>query len=306
MAYASLSTIGGGGPGIFHERQEGALCAVHACNNLMQSRTFSEVGMAEIGREMDAQERLIGGAAAAEASNNVRDDGFFGIQVIKRALQNLPSPLLLMPIGSSEAGTAQSSPLGEIAFLLNRNEHWYTIRKLGSYWFDLNSTNEVPKHLTDTYLAMLLQQMIQEGFTVFVVKGKLPRADVERNPSALTKEVATLAAAGGGDGAAASAPAAFAGQGHTLGGSAAAAPPAAGSPSQEDAELAAALRASLVDAAGGDADVLAALEASMQQPGSGSGGSGSSGSAASRRARPEESGLSTAEAMRRKRLARFG
>jgi ataxin-3 len=36
--------------GIYHEIQEGSLCAQHALNNLLQQETFSAVSLADIAR----------------------------------------------------------------------------------------------------------------------------------------------------------------------------------------------------------------------------------------------------------------
>jgi hypothetical protein len=64
------------------------------------------------------------------------------------------------------------NPHKETGFILNRSEHWFSLRRLGQYWFDVNSTQEKPKHVTDSYLGMLLGQMKQDGYSVFVVRGR--------------------------------------------------------------------------------------------------------------------------------------
>jgi hypothetical protein len=38
--------------GIYHEKQEGALCAQHALNNLLQDDAFSAVSLADIARQV--------------------------------------------------------------------------------------------------------------------------------------------------------------------------------------------------------------------------------------------------------------
>lgn len=49
------------------------------------------------------------------------------------------------------------------AYICNYKGHWFTIRKLGSQWFNLNSMLSGPQLISDTYLAMYLAQLLQEG-----------------------------------------------------------------------------------------------------------------------------------------------
>lgn len=49
------------------------------------------------------------------------------------------------------------------AYICNYKGHWFTIRKLGNQWFNLNSMLSGPQLISDTYLAMYLAQLLQEG-----------------------------------------------------------------------------------------------------------------------------------------------
>ncbi|KAF7721832.1 hypothetical protein EC973_004095 [Apophysomyces ossiformis] len=92
-------------PDIFFEKQEGNLCAQHAINALLQAHYFTAPDLAEIGRQLDHQERLIAGQASGK---NYDDTGYFSIQVIQHALAiwNLE----LLPRQSTEAIQARESP----------------------------------------------------------------------------------------------------------------------------------------------------------------------------------------------------
>lgn len=65
------------------------------------------------------------------------------------------------------------------AYICNYHEHWFTIRKIGSQWFNLNSLHSAPELISDTYLLLFLTQLQQEGYSIFIVNGILPdcRAD---------------------------------------------------------------------------------------------------------------------------------
>uniref|UniRef100_A0A3B4B4U2 ubiquitinyl hydrolase 1 n=1 Tax=Periophthalmus magnuspinnatus TaxID=409849 RepID=A0A3B4B4U2_9GOBI len=76
---------------IFHEKQEGSLCAQHCLNNLLQGEYFTPVDLSSIAQQLDEEERIRmaeGGVGSEEyrtflqqPSGNMDDSGFFSIQV---------------------------------------------------------------------------------------------------------------------------------------------------------------------------------------------------------------------------------
>uniref|UniRef100_A0A8I3WQQ4 ubiquitinyl hydrolase 1 n=1 Tax=Callithrix jacchus TaxID=9483 RepID=A0A8I3WQQ4_CALJA len=82
---------------IFHEKQEGSLCAQHCLNNLLQGEYFTAVELASIAHQLDEEERMRmaeGGVTSEDyraflqqPSGNMDDTGFFSIQVITNALK---------------------------------------------------------------------------------------------------------------------------------------------------------------------------------------------------------------------------
>jgi Ataxin-3 len=93
--------------------------------------------------------------------------------------------IVLIPIASTDplAVEAKRNPQGETAFVLNLNEHWYTLRKFGQSedrWYDLNSMSSSPKHVSKMYLGMLLEQMETEGYSIFVAKGDIPETEADQ------------------------------------------------------------------------------------------------------------------------------
>ncbi|XP_012871753.1 PREDICTED: ataxin-3 isoform X6 [Dipodomys ordii] len=122
---------------IFHEKQEGSLCAQHCLNNLLQGEYFSPVELSSIAHQLDEEERIRmaeGGVTSEDyrsflqqPSGNMDDSGFFSIQ-----------------------------------------------------WFNLNSLLTGPELISDTYLALFLAQLQQEGYSIFVVKGDLPDCEADQ------------------------------------------------------------------------------------------------------------------------------
>eukprot|EP00058_Branchiostoma_floridae_P024762 XP_002610252.1 hypothetical protein BRAFLDRAFT_126822 [Branchiostoma floridae] len=156
---------------IFHEKQEGSLCAQHCLNALLQGEYFTAVDLASFAQQLDEAERermAEGGTTTAEyqhflqqPSSNMDDSGFFSIQVISRALEVWC--LRLVPVTSQEYLETSEHPTQEQAFICNFREHWLSIRKLGYQWFNLNSLLIGPELISDTYLSLFLAQLQQEG-----------------------------------------------------------------------------------------------------------------------------------------------
>ncbi|XP_061751139.1 ataxin-3 isoform X2 [Nerophis ophidion] len=173
---------------IFHEKQEGSLCAQHCLNNLLQGEYFSPVDLSSIAHQLDEEERMRmaeGGMGSDEyrtflqqPSGNMDDSGFFSIQVISNALRVWGLELILF--NSREYQTLMINPINENAFICNYKEHWFTIRKLGQQWFNLNSLLTGPELISDTYLALFLAQLQQEGYSIFVIRGNLPDCEAEQ------------------------------------------------------------------------------------------------------------------------------
>lgn len=104
------------------------------------------------------------------------DSGFFSVQVIETALKVWQ--LELIPYNSKNmiSDCARSDPTTQKAFICNYHEHWFTIRKIGKQWFNLNSIKSGPEVISKTYLSLLLSQLQSEGYSIFIVNGILPES----------------------------------------------------------------------------------------------------------------------------------
>lgn len=66
-------------------------------------------------------------------------------------------------------------------------------RKFGNHWFNLNSTLDEPEYLSQTYISLFIEQLKQEGYSIFVVRGELPQSEAELlsatfDPSSIKKK----------------------------------------------------------------------------------------------------------------------
>uniref|UniRef100_A0A5S6R4C4 ubiquitinyl hydrolase 1 n=1 Tax=Trichuris muris TaxID=70415 RepID=A0A5S6R4C4_TRIMR len=160
---------------VFFEKQDGMLCAQHALNNLLQAPYFSAVDLAEIARKLDERERAVLGVVDSGMSLNVNDDGFFSVQVISEAL----TVFNLSMVSLTEAQAMNIRLELCSAFICHFESHWFTIRRIGGRWFNLNSLSSNPAVISDSHLELFLAQLTAEGCTVFLVQGLLPHCPAD-------------------------------------------------------------------------------------------------------------------------------
>eukprot|EP00457_Paulinella_chromatophora_P008849 gb/GEZN01008898.1/.p1 GENE.gb/GEZN01008898.1/~~gb/GEZN01008898.1/.p1 ORF type:complete len:302 (-),score=38.93 gb/GEZN01008898.1/:405-1310(-) len=177
---------------IYYEKQVASLCAVHSINNLLQGAYFTGADFGNIAHQIDEHERqlmLAGGEDSedflrymAKDSTHVDESGNFSIEVIKTALKNMSITCQYL---SDEALKSEHKfePVNEQAFICNFNNHWITLRRMGPpsgrRWFNLDSTlQNGPELISDLYLSLYLHQLIQENYSIFLVRGQFPCAQI--------------------------------------------------------------------------------------------------------------------------------
>jgi Ataxin-3 len=169
MKLASLSS--GRATWIYHERQESLLCGQHCLNSLLQiPDSFTPQSLSEIALNLDSKESGIGARALGGESQNVSEDGNFSIQVLTVALKSFGVDLLNWKSESFKG----KNPMDQSAFVVNRQSHWFTIRKIGKTWWNLNSALERPEPVGEFYLSASLDQLHTDGYTIFIAKGNVP------------------------------------------------------------------------------------------------------------------------------------
>ncbi|CAK0858178.1 unnamed protein product [Prorocentrum cordatum] len=162
-------------------RQLGGLCGVHCLNNLLQGPHFGPGDLAEIGVQLDREERQLlegagggaGGDGLEEQPYNVdpsADGGNFSIQVLALALKRFG--LELLPSNHPDARELMKDPPKAAgAFLCQYRDHWFAIREIASCWWNLNSTRRRPAMVSPFFLAAWLGQLGEEGHSIFLVRG---------------------------------------------------------------------------------------------------------------------------------------
>lgn len=160
---------------MYFEKQQGQLCAQHALNSLLQGPYFTPMDLAEIAATLDKVESETCSQLAME---NMDDSGYFSVQVISKALEiwNLE----LIHVDSSRVKGVKLEE--EEAFICNYENHWFSLRNFSHSlrsqadhgWYNFDSTLDAPRKISDTYLVMYLLELKNSGYTIFMIRGKLP------------------------------------------------------------------------------------------------------------------------------------
>lgn len=155
---------------VYKEDQYSAMCGMHAMNSLLQCHGESEKDCEAAARELE--ERYTSETGIRDHENQFRDEhGNYNIEVLLHAFSKRNIQLTLLTHPSMEL--FRKNPVAAEGFLLNRANHWFSIRRVhGNYWI-LDSTQELPEFCGDLHLDAKIQAMLQAGYTVHVCQGML-------------------------------------------------------------------------------------------------------------------------------------
>ena len=157
---------------IYHEKQQGNFCALHAINGLLQAPLYCLEFLISISQNLDEMELSLMESPNNFQSQNMDNSGNFSIQVIIEALA--PYGLQLIRFFSSDprAISARHNTCNEEAFICHRNKNWFTYRKIGDTWYYLNSMNSTPQQIkvNGTQLYPFSKPEFIDSFTdIFIV-----------------------------------------------------------------------------------------------------------------------------------------
>lgn len=157
------------------------LCGKHALNNLVQRDVFTTDYLTSKALYLDHLELEMmadnneGGVHSAEyrqrlqeGSGNVDAQGNFSIQVLKVALEEKFGVNLKHTL-SSEALNSGVDVTDFDGFICHKSNHWYSIRKIGGRFWNLNSILERPSPISHFQLATEIATSKKDGYTVFTV-----------------------------------------------------------------------------------------------------------------------------------------
>jgi ataxin-3 len=156
---------------VYWEKQGGdKLCAVHCLNAVLQGPVFSVGDLATHAERLDKEEATLG--LTNGESQNVDASGNFSIQVMNAALSD--KGLATVNMERRDISNQVSGDYTRITgYICNSHarQHWFTVRRVGSTWYDLDSLKHAPKEISEFGLDVFLTSTRQQGFTIFVVQG---------------------------------------------------------------------------------------------------------------------------------------
>ena len=162
----------------YWEKQGGdRLCAVHTLNSLLQGPVYTEVSLASVAHELDAEEKKLLGMKPNDPweSQNVDPDGNFSLPTMEKALQGYGTGVSMVNLDRADIrATVMKDCQSEQAYVCNshRRSHWYCVRKVKDRWYDFDSLKPAPTFIGDFALSAFLEMTMQSGFTVFVCRPK--------------------------------------------------------------------------------------------------------------------------------------
>ncbi|KAF7973698.1 hypothetical protein HWV62_14370 [Athelia sp. TMB] len=137
------------------------LCSVLSMRSTLCS--FTAPDLSQIAQNMDELEASYDDQNTGQQSTNMDDTGFFSVQVLEKALN----------VWGLHT---------QLAFILNCEQHWFTLRRFGpaeadmaadpgdGHWYNLNSGLPAPEWVGKLYLGMVLQQAESEGALYLVTR----------------------------------------------------------------------------------------------------------------------------------------
>lgn len=176
---------------IYHERQSKQLCALHALNNLFQSsQAFTKNDLDNICRDLAPNSRII------NPHKSMFGLGCYDVNVIIAALAKKQYEVvwfdkrkhlstlnfdnifgLILNVPDTHSNAIFAIPLSYIppqAQIWSSQKHWVAIRKIGSYYYNLDSKLEAPMFIgcKDDLLKFLQYKIPMEKAEILLVVDK--------------------------------------------------------------------------------------------------------------------------------------
>ncbi|KAF4676215.1 Ataxin 3, partial [Perkinsus olseni] len=115
-------------------------------------------------------------------SQNYDASGNYSIGVIEKCLKRFGELKCVNIMGSKTRSEVFSAPHLESGYVCNQSNHWFSLRRVGSgspasqTWWNLDSLRlQAPAKLSSpAELSSLIQSVVGQGYTVFVVRGNVP------------------------------------------------------------------------------------------------------------------------------------
>ena len=176
---------------VYMEKQCARLCGQHAVNNLLQGPNVTLDALLQESRTLERRFRKACGVAPKEIvrgdlgmdreqaeslaeSPYITAAGDFSIEVLIAVLQRRFGislvPLAHPSLTNNIAANPTSAPSG--AFVMHKQDHWYSLRRLHGRWWRLDSVKSHPIALSEFYVSAFLADAQQhEGYAAFVATG---------------------------------------------------------------------------------------------------------------------------------------
>ncbi|XP_030053888.1 josephin-2 [Microcaecilia unicolor] len=175
---------------VYHERQRLELCAIHALNNVLQEKHFSQEAADDICKRLAPDSRW-------NPHRSVLGTGNYDVNVIMTALQSLDFATVWWDKRRSVEQLALCNIHGFIVNIPSRvsfgllslpfrRRHWIAVRKINGLYYNLDSKLKAPAVIgEDRDVRHYLQELISQGLCEVLL---VVQKDVEASGTWLSLE----------------------------------------------------------------------------------------------------------------------
>lgn len=132
---------------IFHERQQGRYCAVHAVNNLAQEHTSSVAEFERVAEELERAHKGVLDSSESSRQELRGVGGHYSADVLIKVLAIHGYSVRFFHAAGDDAPEVSEKLLE--GFIVNRNDHWFAIKEIEGKYYNLDSTQPFPRVYRD-------------------------------------------------------------------------------------------------------------------------------------------------------------
>jgi hypothetical protein len=168
----------------YHELQWGLLCALHATNNMLQQKRFTQKHFEQKAVDMHKYASTLGiSVTTLNPHKSLFRLGNYDVNVLMAILkdQGFEASYLKGDTADIDLGACFGvicNKKSNALFGLTSLRHWYSLRAFSDHWYNLDSKFPAPQHFISAAAVHLhLRTLVKEGGTILLVSRIVPSCD---------------------------------------------------------------------------------------------------------------------------------
>ncbi|KAK1265260.1 hypothetical protein QJS04_geneDACA011418 [Acorus gramineus] len=150
---------------LYHEAHQSKLRVVHCINAVLQGPVFSDPDLIDLASSFSKTDPTLPSFDDdIDFSHIISLGGPFSLKVLKAALEVWGLQIVPMEPALDL----------ENAFVCHSLGQWVCVRRVGGEWYSFDGAHDVPKRLPGIGLAAHLNDLLNDSWTIYAVRGDLP------------------------------------------------------------------------------------------------------------------------------------